>query len=480
MRIMFERNLRRGFYFLICVYLLAAAAAQLVRAQEPITKPLLSIEDMRADYDTLHRIVRESHPNPYRGISEAEAEKNWQRTRERIVKPMTQMQFLNLLNPVYSQYNDGHTFLDIPLESGDYKNYVKNGGLFFPFKVWASGERLFVTESLGTLELPKGTEIVAVNDKAAKDVQNDLIGAMSGDSAANKSATAIRLFSLIFWQRYNHGNEFTLKIRRPAQSKIEIVKTAGINGERLESSMFGDKAVDSYELTPQVLVLEVNKMQSNDAVKKYIDETFARIKEKNYPVLVIDIRRNGGGNSIVGDWVFNYLTRKPYRQGGIKEIKLSPFLTENNKFYREWIERLKTQNPVENDRIVQKSTVADDEAAPDNTKWVYNGKVYLLTAPRTYSSGFMMAETFKCYNFGTMLGEAPGSHRNLTGELMQFKLPKSNLNGYVATSHYYPPCYQKAKTDFLAPDLKIEQTLDDLIAGKDTVLEYIKTQTAKK
>jgi hypothetical protein len=78
MRIMFERNLRRGFYFLICVYLLAAAAAQLVRAQEPITKPLLSIEDMRADYDTLHRIVRESHPNPYRGISEAEAEKNWQ------------------------------------------------------------------------------------------------------------------------------------------------------------------------------------------------------------------------------------------------------------------------------------------------------------------------------------------------------------------------------------------------------------------
>lgn len=56
---------------------------------------------------------------------------------------------------------------------------------------------------------------------------------------------------------------------------------------------------------------------------------------------------------------------------------------------------------------------------------------------------------------------------------MHFKLPKSGLVGYVATSDYQPPCYQKAKTDFLAPDVRIEQTREDLVAGKDTVLEYI-------
>lgn len=463
-----------GLYFLIIWLFSLSAHAQVAN------EPLLSVEEMRADFDVLRRVVAESHPNPYRGITEAEAEKNWNRTRERIKKPLTQMEFLNLVNPVYSQYNDGHTYLEIPLESEAYKSYKGRGGLFFPFKVWESGGRLFAAAALGMLELARGTEILEINGRAATEIYRDLTGAMSGDSPANKSASAMRLFSLMLWQRFDPGSEFTLKIRRPGRRRIETVKTPGISGERMEAIMFGDKAVDTYELTPDVLVLEVNKMQSNERVRKFIDDAFARVKEKNYRALVIDIRRNGGGNSVVGDWVFRYLTRKNYRQSGVKEIKLSAYLTENNKSYREWTERLKTQNPVEGDRIVLRSDDAEDEAAPDNARWVYEGKVYLLTAPRTYSSGFMMAETFKCYGFGEIVGEAPGSYRNLTGELMRFTLPKSKLVGYVASSHFYPPCYQKAKTDFLAPDREIKQTWEDLVAGKDTILEYIKTQNAGK
>lgn len=475
---MSKKILKRFIYAVIAVCLLTMAGAQIARAQGA-AETLLSVEDMLSDYDTLRRIVRESHPNPYRGITEAEAEKNWRRTREQIKKPLTEMQFLNLLNPVYSQYNDGHTYLDIPTDSESYKNYSKNGGLFFPFKIWESKERLFVTEKLGEFDLPKGTEILQINGKPVRKIYRDLVNAMSGDSPANKSATAVRLFSLIYWQRYNPGNEFTLKIRRPNQNKTETVKTGGITGAQLENVMYGAKAVDAYELTPEIFVLEVNKMQSNEKVKKFIDETFAQIKEKKYPVLVIDIRRNGGGNSVVGNWIFSYLTRKPYRHANIKEIRISSYLTANYKNFSGWMDELKTKYPVEGDRVVQKATAAANERdIADKEKWIYEGKVYLLTAPQTYSSAFMMAETFKCYGFGTMVGLAPGSHRNLTGELWQFKLPKSKIAGYVATSQFFPPCYEKEKTDFLAPDVKIEQTPEDLIAGKDTVLEFIKKQNA--
>jgi C-terminal processing protease CtpA/Prc len=470
---MFGKKLSGFYYFVAAVCLLSSAAWAQTAGK------VLSVEEMRADYDVLRRIVRESHPNLYRGTSEESAERNWRETRGRIEKPLTQRQFVNLLNPVFSQYNDGHTYLELPLDGDEYKNYVKNGGLFFPFKIWAKNERLFVAANHGTLELPRGTEIVSINGKRASDVFGELTKAMSGDTTANRAATVERLFGLMLWQKFDPGSEFALRIRRPASGKTETIKAAGISGEALEKMMFGDKAVDAYELTPEIMVLEVNKMQSKDEVKKFIDETFARIKEKNYPALVIDIRRNGGGNSVVGDWVFEYLTRKRYRQSGIKEIRLSSYLTENNKFYRDWTAKLKTANPVVGDKIVLKSDDAEDEAAPDTSKWIYPGKVYLLTTPRTYSSGFMLAETFKCYKFGTMLGESLGSHRNLTGELMRFTLPNSKIVGYVASSHFYPPCYQKAQTDFLEPDVKIEQTLEDLTAGKDTVLEYIKKTIAK-
>jgi C-terminal processing protease CtpA/Prc len=477
---MFEKNLKRFIYVLIAVSLLTMAATKMIKAQGSPEK-LLPVEDMLADFDTLHKIVRESHPNPYRGISEAEAEKNWRRVRGQIKKPLTELQFLNLLNPVYSQYNDGHTFLDIPTGSETYKNYKQNGGLFFPFKVWQTKERLFVTEKLGDTDLPRGTEIIEINGEPARKIYRDLVGAMSGDSPENKSATTVRLFSLMYWQRYNPGSEFTLKTRRPNQNKTEIIKAKGITGEQMENAMYGAKAVDAYELSPEIFVLEINKMQSNETVKKFIDDAFAQIKEKNYPALVIDIRRNGGGNSVVANWVFSYLTHKPYRHANVKEIRMSSYLAENYKNFSGWMDELKAAKyPIEGDRIQQKATTAANERdLEDKEKWVYGGKVYLLTAPQTYSSAFMMAETFKCYEFGMMIGEAPGSHRNLTGELWQFKLPKSKIVGYVATSQFFPPCYEKEKTAFLEPDVKIQQTYEDLTASKDTVLEYIKKHSAE-
>jgi hypothetical protein len=121
-----------------------------------------------------------------------------------------------------------------------------------------------------------------------------------------------------------------------------------------------------------------------------------------------------------------------------------------------------------------------DGESPAADKWVYRGKVHLLTGPRTYSSGFMMAEAFKCYGFGKLVGESPGSHRNLSGEMRYFTLPRSKWGGFVAVAQFFPPCYLKQKSDLLVPDLHIEQSIEDLIAGKDTVLEFLKSLTSNE
>lgn len=436
-------------------------------------KDLLSVEQMRADLNLLHKILLESHPNLYRAISEEKSENAWRNIYKRIKKPLSVMQFLNLLNPLLGIYNDGHTYLEMPFESNELKDYVAAGNLFFPFRVWGKNDRLYVTESFGKTHLPPGTEIVTVSGAKVKNINRDLINATAGDSSAAKSVLVTRLFGLLFWQRSQRANEYKMTVRRPAQKKLETVSAKGISFEKFKEYSFSDPAARFYELTPQIAVLEINFMQSDDAVKQQIDDAFRQIRQNNYSSLVIDIRRNGGGNSIVADWVFAYLTAKPYRHSDIKEVRLSPYLIEKNKFFRQWTTKLKETNAVKGDKIILESQ--NDKAAA-RRDWLYDGRVYLLTSPRTYSSGFMMAETFKCYGFGTLIGESPGSYRNLTGELMNFRLPNSKLIGYVSTSQYFPPCYQKAKTDFLAPDIKIEQAYKDLVKGKDTVLEYIKSR----
>lgn len=233
-------------------------------------------------------------------------------------------------------------------------------------------------------------------------------------------------------------------------------------------------AVAAYELSPQVFVLALNKMQSTDAVRAQVESALATLRRKRYPVFVIDIRRNGGGNSVVGDWVLQHLTRAPVRHSDRKEVRLSPWLVEHNAYFRQWTNRMMASARLEGDRIVHERR--DGDVASDPARWIYPGQVYLLTSPRTYSAGFMMAETFKCLRVGTLAGEVPGSHRNLTGELMQFTLPRSGIVGYVATAQFFPPCYRRAPTDVLAPDLPLAQTVEDLVAGRDTVLEAIRAR----
>jgi len=91
-------------------------------------------------------------------------------------------------------------------------------------------------------------------------------------------------------------------VRRPGTKKEEKVIAAGLDWDAFAKFLYAGDPIRGYELTPQIYVIEVNKMQARDAVKKQIDEIFASIKAKPYTHLVIDLRKNGGGNSVVGDW----------------------------------------------------------------------------------------------------------------------------------------------------------------------------------
>ncbi|MBF2798974.1 hypothetical protein J5295_09775 [Riemerella anatipestifer] len=46
----------------------------------------------------------------------------------------------------------------------------------------------------------------------------------------------------------------------------------------------------------------------------FADSAFAEIKNRNIKNLIIDIRKNGGGNSMVGDILLQYIAKTNFRQ----------------------------------------------------------------------------------------------------------------------------------------------------------------------
>ncbi len=435
---------------------------------------LLGVEQMRADADLLHRVLLEAHPDPERGASREATEARWSRLRDALDRPLRPDQFRNLLDPVVAGYLDGHTYLDFAFEAPEYKAYGAAGGRFFPYDVAALEGGLYVTASRGEAPLPAGTRILSIDGRSADAILADLAAASSGDGDAYRLATAARLFPLLLWQRHPHGNEFALRVRRP-DGTIASLQAPGISQADMEGALFADKPMDAYELTPQVFVLALNQMQANDRMKQAIDAAMATLREKRYPVFVLDLRRDGGGASVVGSWILRHIAKQPFRYADRKEVRLSPWLAGNAPQYREWIDGLKAKHPVEGDRvIVRVDPVGGNESPADD--WTYHGKVYLLTSPRTYSSGFMVAQAFQCFGMGTVVGEAPGSHRRLTGEPARVPLPNSGIDAYVATAQYAPPC---GTGDFMAPDVAVHATAADLAAGRDAALEYVRLAAAR-
>src|SRR5690606_39536992 len=125
--------------------------------------------------------------------------------------------------------------------------------------------------------------------------------------------------------------------------------------------------------------------------KKFVDSSFVEITERESKNLIIDLRDNGGGSEGNEDYLFSYLTEKPYTK--YKHVELSKFsfsfldFTDYSSIEdREELENeLRAENKmVENGKIYRKEGLYIPEALKSNT---FKGQVYILTSGWTYSGG---------------------------------------------------------------------------------------------
>jgi hypothetical protein len=88
----------------------------------------------------------------------------------------------------------------------------------------------------------------------------------------------------------------------------------------------------------------------------------------------------------------------------------------------------------------------------------------------TFSSGMLNAVNFQTQTQATFIGEPTGGKPNSYGEVRSFNLPNSNLPVFYVTRFFQtvpgdPPSF--------FPNLTVEMSIDDLLAGRDPVLQAI-------
>ncbi|WP_373987397.1 S41 family peptidase [Duganella sp. BuS-21] len=164
--------------------------------------------------------------------------------------------------------------------------------------------------------------------------------------------------------------------------------------------------------------------------------------------LIIDMRRNGGGNGQIGNQILSYLTRKPI-------IGATSYVRANDAYLRASAGSLVNWTQLPGGAYVQQR------------EQVYEGPVAVLSGPQTYSAAEDFVVTFNIMQRGLTLGEATGGS---TGQAINFQLPGGGGARVCAKRDVFPGGREFVGIG-VAPQIEVKQTVAGLRAGRDPVLE---------
>lgn len=199
----------------------------------------------------------------------------------------------------------------------------------------------------------------------------------------------------------------------------------------------------SYEILPEydLAVLTLLSCDYNEEYKSCLEAMFTEVKEKGINNVCVDLRDNGGGNSMVANEFIKYLDIDTYKSWG-QDWRLGLFMA-------------KSEGGIINNEC--------------KTELLFTGNVYALTSIRTYSSAMDFAMLLTDNKLGTIIGEASGNRPNSYGDISPFKLPESGLLMQVSTKKWY-------RVDTECPDELIEP---DIKCDSSEALEVLKIMMEK-
>lgn len=349
---------------------------------------------------------------------------------------ITQNEVYLLLAPFLSSLNDGHTGMLIPIDQRI--EYNKAGGKSFPFFVNVVDSSIYNSFYCGNdpLLFKGGEQILSINGINSKTIIRELAHLVSGESIRIKQKEIANKFRLLIWMRYGFEEDYQITIIN-SNSEIEEVSVKGITSKEFKKNL---KRKPQTQYNKYILILDskyktavmgIKSFSDLDGFCSFADSSFNKINNSQIENLVIDIRNNTGGRSIVVDSLLNYITDKEYAQYKSVETRISPELQE--RYRNKYPERLAWLKNYEIDSLV---TSDHKLTQPKNMENRFNGNLFLLTNGLTYSAAATFTGVFKELNLGAIIGEETGGTIAYYGDFWFLETPNTGIKFHVSPKRF--------------------------------------------
>ena len=437
---------------------------------------IFSVQELLSDYDSLHKIIIGNHPALWADADSITTEQRWKEIRKKIDRPMKRWEFIELVAPATTQYNDGHTALTYDFEFEEVEQLIARNGKLFPYRVRLYNDTLWITENWkDSSSLYRGLMVQSINGIAIQDIIKRMLPIVPADHYRMKEASLSRLFPFLLWSLYGWEDQYQMVLQDHYQQKNSTIAVEGITMNGFFQRQFPRKKWNLQLFKDQQLAIISCSSYNNYAEAiRFIDSAFAVLQQENIQHLAFDIRNNGGGNSSIGDHLLAYIAKQPYIDVYSKTLRNGSMMSrfkENSGMQRMLQNFIKNGVQQGNNYTMRFQTKALDTSIKKEN--IFRGQFYLLTGPITYSSAHMTALSVKSAKLGTILGEPTGERIDLTGENVSFTLPHTKLYGYCSLAVYEGAITDK-KSKGVQPTIFIPFQPAALLSGKDPVIEKLR------
>lgn len=401
----------------------------------------LSKEEIEKDFDQLTKIIETNVPTPFYSSSKSVYDSLKKAISIDIPNYSSVKEVYKLFYPLVQTLNDAHFSIHLP------DDFFSDSSKYFPLKVIIQGNKLFIKENLSVdKRIQNGDEIVKINSVSVKNII-DTIRSCNFKSASEE----------LFFEKWNEDffyKRLAALFNTNSPFDIEMVSGQHFKISGIYESLLKKDAVDKKEPSFKILdhkigyliipSLDWNTQDGRIFFDKKIDSAFSFFQSNSVSDLVIDIRDNMGGSTLIAKDVLDYIYFKPYTLGLGETSFKNGVIKENTES--------NLHTPILHSNC-------------------FKGKTILLNNVLTYSSGHMMQVGFQYYKMGKTIGEKSSEPLFITGEVHNIVLKNSGLQFYYGTSNFILPGFNKARKTYYVPDVVYTPTIKEQLDGGDILLK---------
>ncbi|PLX20081.1 MAG: hypothetical protein C0599_09740 [Salinivirgaceae bacterium] len=387
-----------------------------------------SKSELLEDFHELYKSAIQIHPKLASKEFLNEFTRLYELQKDRIEDSLNLNEFYLIAAPLLASLNDAHTNVIIP-NKPRIQYMLHNNGLSFPFDISIRSDSIFLKYYFGNeiFNYNESESVQSINGIANSELLKQMRSLTGAKKRSIQNRTIERYFRSYLWMIWGFEDDYDLVFQDDSKLNISGVDNDTFLQNRIPKDLANySLKVDSLQ---KIAFLKIKSFAHLESFVPFVDSAFLAIQKTNCNKLVIDVRENMGGRSIVVDSLMNFLTQQTYAQ--YKSIKLR--VSEPLKaYYAKRPYKLKSIN-YPNDTII---AVSGKEIQPHYKSSKFKGGLYVWVSARTFSAASTFAGLIKHLGIGKIVGEETGGTIGYYGDFWFQKLPNTQMTYYISPKEF--------------------------------------------